>query len=376
MPTITARTLITAIGSVAYPSITVGATGLIEDISTDASLRSDRVLTPVFCDVHLHGGAGYDVMTATPAGFSALQRSLAARGTGQYLPTTATAPVEDTLRALERIATAIEAASPANEARPLGVHLEGPFLSHVKRGVHAAELLQRPSIELFERFHQAARGHIRLLTLAPELPGALELTAYAVARGVRVSLGHTDADTAATVRAVRAGASSATHTFNAMRALSHRDAGVLGVVLTEGKLYAELICDGQHVSPEGVKLWQKMKGEHAMLVTDAISATGMGDGQYTLAGQPVTVVGGRCTLTESPATLAGSVLTLDRAVQNLRSFTGCALEYAVRCASSQPAAMLGLQENVASLREGQPASFNQYTAAGELEATYLYGQRV
>ncbi len=388
MPTLTARTLITAIGSVAYPAITIGPTGLIEDISTDASIVSDKTLTPTFLDIHIHGAAGHDVMLASPGDLSRIQRFLARRGTSHFLPTTVTASIDDTLAALDRLAAAIASPTPEDEATPIGIHLEGPFLSHAKRGVHPAELLQRPSIELFDRFQQAARGHIRLLTIAPELPWSDELIGHATASGVRVSLGHTNATLEETREGVQGmfnvisghpqpslGMLSETHTFNAMRPLDHREPGVLGFVLDQ-PVFAELICDGIHVAPELVSLWLRLKGEKAILVTDAISATGMPDGPYLLARLPVTVANGRASLTAAPETLAGSVLTLDRAVSNLQKFTGCTLETAVRCASSQPATLLGLEETIASLRAGQPASFNQYSADGQLEATYRYGQRL
>ncbi len=383
MPTLTARTLITAIGSIAYPAITISADGLIQDISTDPTIRSQAILTPTFLDVHIHGAANHDVMSASPAGLSAIQQFLAAHGTSHYLPTTVTASIDQTLRSLEALADAIESPTPSNQAIPIGIHLEGPFLSHAKRGVHSPELLQPPSIPLFDRFRAAARNHIRLLTIAPELPGAagvassaLDLIRHATALDIRTSLGHTDATAARARAAIAAGASSATHTFNAMRPLDHREPGVLGVILDTQQQYSELICDGIHVDPTLVRLWLRLKGERAILVTDGISATGMPDGSYTLGPLAVTVAQGKATLTNSPNTLAGSVLTLDRAVANLQAFTGCTLEQAVRCASSQPAALLGLDDRIASLRPGQPANFNQYTPAGQLEATWLRGIRV
>lgn len=376
MATLTGRTLITAIGTIVHPVITVSEHGLIEDISTDVSIRSEAVLTPTFLDVHIHGAAGCDVMNSSPIELSRIQRFLASRGTGHYLPTTVTAKVDDTLRTLEALADAIERQTPGDEAEPVGIHLEGPFLSHAKRGVHSADLLQRPSVDLFDRFQQAGRGHIKLLTIAPEVDGALELIAHAKSIGVKSSMGHTNATAAEAAAAIEAGASSATHTFNAMRALDHREPGIVGTVLDRPDLYAELICDGIHVAAALVRLWLKVKGERAILITDGISATGMPDGEYHLGPLAVMVKDGRCTLTDAPDTLAGSVLTLDRAVANLRAFTGCSLEQAVRCASSQPAAMLGMGDSIASLRVGQPANFNRYSASGVLEATYLRGRRV
>lgn len=376
MPTLTARTLITAVGTIAYPAITIDSAGVITDISSDATIRSESILTPTFLDIHLHGAAGHDVMHTSSTSLSTIQRFLASRGTVHYLPTTVTAPVDDTLQALALLADAIERPTPGDEATPIGIHLEGPFLSHVKRGVHSSGLLQPPSIALFDRLQQAARGHIRLLTLAPELPGAIDLIRHASQTGVRISLGHSNATAAEAEAALAAGAASATHTFNAMRPLDHREPGVIATVLDTPNLYSELICDGIHVAPLLVRLWLRLKDDHAILVTDGMSATGMPDGQYLLGPLAVTVRDRRCTLTDSPETLAGSVLTLDQAVTNLQHFTGCSLETAVRCASSHPAALLGLAETVGSLRQGQPATFNQYSAAGRLEATWIRGQRL
>ena len=196
MPTIiTARRLLTDIGSVEFPVLIVGDDGTLTDISSDptALAREEDTLTSAFFDIHTHGAMGHDVMSASPAELREIQRFLALRGVAQYLPTTVTASVDSTLRALESLANAIEAEPQPLQAQPRGIHLEGPFLSHAKRGVHPEKYLQKPSIELFERFQQAARGHIRLLTIAPELSGATELIAYATSLGVRCSLGHTNA---------------------------------------------------------------------------------------------------------------------------------------------------------------------------------------
>ena len=191
-----------------------------------------------------------------------------------------------------------------------------------------------------------------------------------------MSLGHTNATAAEATAGIKAGATSATHTFNAMRSMDHREPGVLGVVLDDQNLYAELICDGIHVAAAMVRMWLRLKGERAILMTDGISATGMPDGPYVLAGVPITVADGKASVTSATGTLAGSVLTIDRAVENLQTFTGCGLETAVRAASSQPARMLGVSDNIANLRVGQPANFNQYSPTGLLQATYLRGQRL
>jgi N-acetylglucosamine-6-phosphate deacetylase len=380
--TLTARRLFTDNAVVDYPVLSLAADGTIAAIDSDpkALAHEEDTLTAAFLDVHTHGAMGHDVMSAAPAQLSEMQRFLAQHGVAHYLPTTATASIDTTLRALASLADAIEAAQRDRESQPVGIHLEGPFLSHAKRGVHPAHELQPPSIELFDRFHQAARGHIALMTLAPELPGALDLIRHAVSRGVRISLGHSNALASETLAAIDAGASSATHTFNAMRALDHREPGILGTVLDDDRLFAELICDGVHVAPPLVRLWLKAKGrERAILVTDSISATGMPDGDYQLAGLPVQVADGRVLLSEDLAqgkqTLAGSVLTLDRAVANVQSFTSASLEDAARFASHNPAAMLGKPE-LTSVSPGSPANLNRFSATGALTATYLRGQRL
>jgi N-acetylglucosamine-6-phosphate deacetylase len=383
---LTARRLITTDGIVENPRIAIHADGTIASIEaekpgSEAAGAEETTLTPAFFDIHVHGAAGHDAMEGTPEALGCIGRFLATKGVAHFLATTVTAPIDRTLRALEGIAEAIDAAKQvgaAIAAQPVGVHLEGPFLSHAKRGVHPPAELQPPSVPLFEKMQQAARGHIRLLTIAPELPGALELIEFATRSGTRVSLGHSDATAEETRAAIAAGATSATHTFNAMRRLDHRDPGIAGVVLDTESLYAELICDGIHVAPEFVRLWLRAKGEdRAILMTDGISATGMPDANYMLGELEVTVKNGRCLLasdlTNGVEILAGSVLTMDRAVANLRRFTGASLATAVRLASRNPAQMLGL-DSLIEIAVGSPANFNLYSATGELHQTILHGE--
>jgi N-acetylglucosamine-6-phosphate deacetylase len=341
-------------------------------------------LAPSFFDIHIHGASDHDVMEATPAALDFIGRFLASHGTGAYLATTVTAPVDSTLRALSALARLLNhPAEDAPLARPIGVHLEGPFLSHLKRGVHPPEHLQPADIALFDRFYDAAEGHVCLMTLAPELPGAPELTAHATQRGVRVSVGHSNATAAETRAVIAAGAVSATHTFNAMRPLDHREPGILGVALAEDSIYAELICDGIHTTPEMVKIWSRCKGPHrAILVTDAMSAAGMPDGDYRLGGLTVTVANGRAT---SGDVLAGSVLTLDRALANFLLFTGSTLEHGLRLLTTNPAAMTGVKSSnglpgrapsAGQLAPGMPANFVAVNPDGTLAASFIHGQSI
>ena len=349
---------------------------LAESAIPEGTKRLDypgATLAPAFLDVHIHGAAGHDVMEATPEALGAVSTFLASHGTSRFLATTVTASVDATLRSLSGLAKRIEDAGKPDwqGARPLGIHLEGPFLSHAKRGVHPPEYLLEPDIALFDRFYETAEGHIRLMTLAPELSGAAKFAAHATSRGVRVSVGHSNATAEETKKAMKAGAVSATHTFNAMRPLDHREPGILGTVLTSDSLYAELICDGIHVDPELVPLWWRSKGrERAILITDGMSATGMPDGEYMLGGFAVQVANGRAM---AGGALAGSVLTLDKAVQNFVSFTGATLDETLPLVTRNPAAMTGFGDAVSTLEAGRSADLVVLDAVGKLLVAVVNG---
>ena len=349
-------------------------------VPTNAKLIDfgDTLLAPGFLDIHMHGGAGLDLMRASPAELPRLGRFLAAHGVTGYFPTTVAAALDDTCAALERLADAIEAGEldRANgdgvQARPLGIHLEGPFLSHKRRGVHPPEYLVAPTVPVFDRLWQAARGHVRMMTIAPEIPGAMEVIAEAARRHVCVSIGHSDAEMPVARDAVNAGARHATHTFNAMRPLDHRDPGILGEVLTDDRLSADVIADGIHVAPPIVKLFLEAKGtERAVLITDAISATGMPDGRYQLGPIEVEVKEGKAT---SGSSLAGSVLTMDRAVRNVTQFADWSLRNAVRAATLNPARAVGLGASYGVLAADASADFIVLNAAGEVLKTVVGGR--
>lgn len=338
----------------------------------------DAILAPGFVDVHMHGGAGVDVMRAATAELPRLNRFLTTHGVTGYFPTTVAAPLDQTCAALERLADAVEASresstSEGDEAQaiPLGIHLEGPFLSHKRRGVHPPEYLIEPTREVFERLWLAARGHVSMMTIAPELAGALEVIAEAAARNVCVSIGHSDATLEAARAGVRAGARHATHTFNAMRPLDHRDPGILGEVLTDRQITADIIADGIHVAPEVVQLFLRAKGvESAVLITDATAAAGMPDGTYQLGPITVQVKEGKCTM---DGRLAGSVLTMDRAVRNVTQFAGWKLQDAVRTATLNPARAAGLAQH-GQLVQGAEANIVVLSPNGEVRKTIVRGR--
>jgi N-acetylglucosamine-6-phosphate deacetylase len=336
----------------------------------------DAILAPGFIDIHMHGGAGLDVMRASSSELPKLNHFLTTHGVTGYFPTTVAAPLDQTCAALERIADSIEAAqkSPGSgglQALPLGIHLEGPFLSHQRRGVHPPAYLVEPTLKIFDRFWQAARGHIRMMTIAPELPGALEVIAEASRRKVLVSLGHSDATLADARAGVKAGARHATHTFNAMRPLDHREPGILAEVLTDNQLTADIITDGIHVAPEVVQLFLQAKGvDRAVLITDATAAAGMPEGTYQLGPLQVQVKDGRCTM---DGKLAGSVLTMDLAVRNVTKFSGWSLQDAVRAATANPAKAASLGHH-GQLTAGAEANLVLLSPGGEVLRTFVRGR--
>jgi len=389
----TAARLLTPTDAVEHPLLLVEQ-GRFLEVAAKSSLQTpagislsdfgDGVIVPGYVDLHVHGGAGFDVMDDDGKALPAIERLLARHGVTSFFPTTVTAPIDATLRALERLADAIEESQSGGQRSnkvgsgrtlALGIHLEGPFISHARRGVHPPEDLEAPTLPLFERFWQAARGRICMMTIAPELEGALEVIAEAARRGVCVSLGHSDADFATAERGIAAGARHATHTFNAMRplghnTLDHRNPGILGVVLTDDRVSADIIADGIHLDPAIVKLFARAKGpEQTVLITDAISATGMPDGRYRLGSFEVDVREGKCTL---DGKLAGSVLTMDRAVQNLARFAEWDLQHAVAAASRNPARAARIA-NKGVIAAGADADFLVLSPKGEVLRTFIGG---
>jgi len=384
----TAGRLLTPTNAVEHPLVLVEQ-GRVLEISAlssrqvpagvSASDFGGSVMAPGYVDLHIHGSAGYDVMDDSAEALPAIEQLLVRHGVTSYFPTTVTASMDVTLRALERLADAVEKreldlerqnADSQSRALPLGIHLEGPFISHARRGVHPPENLLAPTLALFEKFWQAARGRIRMMTIAPELEDALEVIAEAARRGVCVSLGHSDADFAATERGIAAGARHATHTFNAMRPLDHRSPGILGAVLTDHRMSADIIADGVHLDPAIVKLFADAKGpQQTVLITDATSATGMPEGRYRLGSFEVDVRDGKCMV---DGKLAGSVLTMDRAVRNLARFAEWDLPRAVAAASQNPARVARIA-NKGVLAVGADADFVVLNPEGEVLRSFVGG---
>ena len=339
--------------------------GVIETIAARESMTlppgaqeisaTDSTAIPGFVDVHIHGAGGHDVMEGTPEAMRAVTRTVATHGTTSMVATTVTASADATLRSVADIAEYICEQHESEDARAevLGIHFEGPFISSVRRGVHPSEFLRVPSAEFLDQLVRAAAGHASILTIAPELLGAMPCIDAARKAGMVVAVGHTDATYEQTRAAIAHGARHAVHVYNAMRPFSHRDSGVIGAVLTSPEVSAELIADGVHVDEAAMRLLLQAKGAgHVILVSDGVSATGMPDGKYQLGNFEVTVSGGVCRNAERK--LAGSTLTLDRALRNIVAL-GASLGDAVRMLTLNPATLLGLEFKKGALRAGADA---------------------
>ena len=317
----------------------------------------DHSVVPGFVDIHIHGAGARDVMEASPEALGVVTQTVARHGTTALLATTITAPTGDICRSLAGIAKYID--SPANQpsstpaAHIVGVHLEGPFINPARRGVHDPASIALPTLGVFKKFIEAAAGKARLMTIAPELSGASEVISAATQAGMVIGLGHTDATYAEATAGIKAGARHAVHVFNAMRPFSHRETGILGAVLTDPQITAEVIADGVHVDDPAIRLLLEAKGaERVVLVSDGTAATGMPDGVYKLGPFEFTVSGGVCRNAEGR--LAGSTLTLDRAVRRIASL-GVPLRHAVQMATLNPARRLGIADKKGALVPGADA---------------------
>ena len=314
---------------------------------------ADGLILPGFIDVHLHGGGGGEVMDATPEALATVARCHARHGTTGFLATTLSASREQTARALEEVARAAAKGIPGG-ARVLGAHLEGPYLNPARAGAHRKEFLRNPSLPEVASWWDISPGAIKLASLAPELPGAEEVSRWLVERGVVVAVAHSIASFRQVAEAAGWGLSHATHLFNAMAAFHHREPGPVGAALTLPGFTVELIADGVHLHLATLGMAIRAAGaERVLLVTDAMRAAGLGDGRYDLAGLEVTVREGTARLVDGR--LAGSVLTMDRALSRLVRGVGVALEEAVNMVSRNPARLLGIERRKGSIGEGKDA---------------------
>lgn len=331
----------------------------------------NALLFPGFVDVHTHGCRGIDVNHASAEDYLTLAKEYASFGVTSFLPTILSDAPDRTLTLLHEAFRAAREASPG--ARILGIHLEGPFLSPAYKGAMPPQFLRLPERRLFDAYYDASGGLLRRITLAPELKDSCALISHAVQRKVSVSLGHSGASYEEAMAAIKAGASSCTHTFNGMSLFHQHRPGIMGAVL-ESDIYCEAICDGLHLHPGAIRLLLKTKGYgRVTAVTDSIMAAGMPDGKYRLGVNDVVVTNGDALLADG-SSRAGSTLTMLGAFRKLLSFTGCGLPEASRLLSGNPAALLGEDDTIGSIAPGKNADFLLLDDSLTLLGTYVAGQ--
>ncbi|MCI9157195.1 MAG: N-acetylglucosamine-6-phosphate deacetylase [Lawsonibacter sp.] len=339
---------------------------LARDICTDGALLSQTsgdgqaldahgcYVIPGLVDVHFHGCVGEDFSDATPEGLQKIADYELSQGVTYICPAGMTLP-EEQLTAICRT-TAAHRKKDTGGAEVVGAHLEGPFLCMAKKGAQNGDYLHDPDPAMLKRLQEAAEGCVKLVTLAPEQPGSIEFIQAAAELGIHVSVGHTVAGYETAKAAFEAGADHATHLYNAMPPLAHRDPGVIGAAWEVPSVKAELICDGIHIHPAVVRLTFGLFGrERMIIISDSLRATGMPDGEYPFGGQMIEVHGNRATILGHPETLAGSVTSLMGCLRQAVAF-GIPVADAVRACTYNPAQSIGIDHRAGSLDVGKEAS--------------------
>lgn len=343
--------------------------GLIDEIEIHGKPKAGLLsLLPGFVDIHIHGSCGSDFLSGTDS-YERVSKCLPKNGVTSFMPTLAAAPAGTLLTSLRRFADAI-----FDGAVPLGVHLEGPFISPLRKGAQNPEFMRHPDVEELKKLVAASGGKIGLVTVAPELEGAKKLIDYCVGEGIKCSIGHTDATYQQSLESFNWGITIVNHSFNAMRALHHREAGVVGAMLLTKGLFCELISDGVHVGEPAIRLLiQNVGADHIVLVTDGIIAQNSGDGKYSTEAFSFEVRDGVARL--SDGTLAGSTLTMDRALRNMLSMTSLDLEQVVPMLTSIPCRAVGVEDR-GEIEKGKRADLTFVDDKLRIVKTYIAGRQV
>lgn len=332
-----------------------GKIAAIGKLDVEPIFETDGIVLPGFIDEHIHGAGGSDAMDGTEEALQTISEYVAKEGTTGFLATTMTQSPENIGKALKNVKNVREKGE-YKGAEVLGVHLEGPFISPKHVGAQPLEYVAKPAPETFDKYNELSGGNIKIVTLAPEVEGGLDLVKHLAGIGVVASIGHTGAKFSDVEAAVAAGATNVTHTYNAQTPLHHREAGVVGAAMLFDELNCEMICDTIHVSVPAIRIFVKNKPHDKFtLITDAMRAKGMPDGLSELGGQQVFVKNGEARLADG--TLAGSVLKMNVAIKNLVEKAGVSLTEAVDFASANPAKNLGLYDERGSIEVGKRADF-------------------
>lgn len=334
--------------------------GIITDIDLDKCFCSGKYdvidgegnyLSPGFIDIHNHGNSGFDVMDSTEEALDKIGKYHLSNGVTSYLCTVITSSNNNMLQAIKNIDSYL---SKDCRAQVLGIHLEGPFFNLNKKGAQPEKYIQLPNISLMESMLNLAMGKIKMVSLAPELDGALDIIKYLREKKVAVAMGHTDATFEESKKAISHGATIATHLYNGMRSFNHREPGIVGAALNDDRVYCEIIYDRVHLHDEAVNIALKMKGyDKIILVSDAMRATGLGDGEYELGSQIVSVSKGVARL--KSGNLAGSTLNLRKAVYNMMNFLNVPIHEAVKMASLNAAKAINVSDSIGSIEVGKKA---------------------
>jgi len=344
-----------------------------EDKSEIITLSPKFSLLPGMIDAHIHGAAGADAMDATKEALETMAAALPKEGTTSFLATTMTQTKDAIEKALANAAQFIEEKQAAGKAEIVGIHLEGPFISQKRAGAQPPDYIIEPDLILFKKWQELAKGHIKLVTLAPEEKNGIELTSYLKQTGVTASIGHSDATYQEIDEAIQAGASHVTHLFNGMRGLHHREPGVVGAALLRHELFTEIIADGIHARPEMIQLAYRQKtSERIILITDSLRAKCLKNGTYDLGGQAVQVDDIKATLPDG--TLAGSILKMKDAVKNMISYTNCELENIIEMTAINPAKQLNIFDRKGSIAVGKDADFVILDEHLEVVMTFCRGK--
>ncbi|CAM3228937.1 N-acetylglucosamine-6-phosphate deacetylase [Filibacter tadaridae] len=328
---------------------------------------------PGMIDIHVHGAAGFDFMDGKQEAFEGIARALAKEGTTSFLATTITNPVSHTSDTLKSLGWYKEDSNGPGVAEMIGIHLEGPFINKEQKGAQPESAIIVPNADLFKEWQELSGNTIKVITYAPELDTDFELLTELERTNVIPSMGHTNATYDESIHAIQQGVTHATHLFNGMKGMHHRDPGVVGAVLLQDDVHVEIIPDGIHFHPDLLKLIVKMKGlERILAITDGMRAKGLPDGEYDLGGQQVTSLDGKCTLT-STGSLAGSIVTMNDVRLNLAKWLELSIHDQVQITSMNQANRLGLSNRKGSLESGKDADIVVIGRDGEIELTICRG---
>lgn len=332
----------------------------------------DYELIPGLIESHIHGTNGFDTMDCSLSSLNAISMHLCKQGVTGFMPTTITDDFDKVKSAVKNIS---ENSDKVKGAKIIGAYVEGPYITEEHKGAHAPEFIREVNLAEIKDLLEVGKGIIKIITIAPEKKNALECIEYLRENEVNVSLGHTNAIYSEAIEAINSGAIVAVHTFNGMRGFHHREPGILGAVLTEDRVYCEVICDLVHVHPAALKLLLKCKPEEKIiLISDCIRAGGLKDGNYELGELKVIVKGGIARVENG--SLAGSTTNVLNCVRNLVETIGVPKEKALKMASLNPCSMLGLANSIGSIKEGKNADFSLIDKEYKVHATYIDGKLV